>query len=210
MKPISIRSAAQQERRPAARIAAAIIAAVALTLLTAACGGSPAFTPAESATDAQGTASSPSAVAYSNCMRSHGVPNYPDPASGGQAPKTSAQELGVSSSQFSAAEQACQQLYPTDGGSFQQLIQECESTGDCPQTVVQQALNVMREYAQCIRSHGVPNFPDPTLDSEGRPFFNVSGAGISHQYTHSPQFASKDAECERLVGGSAGVPVPLG
>lgn len=65
-------------------------------------------------------------------------------------------------------------------------------------------------FTRCIRSHGVPNFPDPTLDSEGRPFFNVSGAGISHQYTHSPQFASKDAECERLVGGSAGVPVPLG
>jgi hypothetical protein len=90
------------------------------------------------------------------------------------------------------------------------LIQECESTGDCPQTVVQQALNVMREYAQCIRSHGVPNFPDPTLDSAGRPFFNASAAGISHQYTQSPQFAAKDAECERLVGGSAGVPVPLG
>jgi hypothetical protein len=210
MKPVSIRPAAEQERRPAARIAAAIIATVALTLLTAACGGGPALTPSDGPADAEGTASSPSAVAYSNCMRSHGVPNYPDPASGGQAPKTSAQQLGVSSSQFSAAGQACQHFYPTGGGSFQQLIQECESTGDCPQTVVQQALNVMREYAQCVRSHGVPNFPDPTVDSEGRPFFNVSAAGISHQYTQTPQFASKDAECERLVGGSAGVPVPLG
>jgi hypothetical protein len=195
---------------PILRIVATVIATVALTLLAAACGDGPASTASGGSPDAGGTASSLSAVAYSSCMRSHGVPNYPDPGDGGQLPKASAQQLGVSSSRLQVAEQACQQLYPTDGGSFQQLIQECETTGDCPQAVVQRALNVMREYAQCMRSHGVPNFPDPTIDSGGRPFFNVSGAGISHQYTHSPQFAAQDAECERLVGGSGGVPVPLG
>jgi hypothetical protein len=192
-----------------ARMAAAALAATALTLLATACSNSPASTTSGSL-DAGGAANSPSAVAYSGCMRSHGVPGYPDPGGSGQLPKASAQQLGVSSSQFQAAEQACQHLYPTDGGSFQQLIQECETTGDCPLTVVQPALNVMREYAECMRSRGVPNFPDPTIDSEGRPFFNVSAAGISHQYTHSPQFDSQDAVCERQVGGSAGVPVPLG
>ena len=75
---------------------------------------------------------------------------------------------------------------------------------------MQQALTVMRRYAQCIRIHGVPHFPDPTLDSTGRPYFDVSAAGISHQYMQSAQFAAKDSVCERLVGGSAGVPVPLG
>jgi hypothetical protein len=65
-------------------------------------------------------------------------------------------------------------------------------------------------YSACIRARGVPNFPDPTIDSEGRPYFDVSNAGITHQYTHSSLFESKDRECERLVGGSAGVPVPLG
>jgi hypothetical protein len=210
MKQILMLPAALRGRRPAARIAAAIIALAALTLMAAACSDSLASTTSGGSPDAQGATNSPSAVAYSNCMRSHGVPNYPDPGSGGQLPKTNAQQLGVSSSQIQTAEQACQHLYPTDGGSFQQLIQECETTGACPQAVVQPALNVMREYAQCMRSHGVPNFPDPTIDSEGRPFFNVSAAGISYQYTHSPQFASKDGECERLVGGSAGVPVPLG
>jgi hypothetical protein len=200
---------APRERRAAARMAAATIATVALTLLAAACGNSPASSTSGSL-DARGTASSPSAVAYSGCIRSHGVPSYPDPVGGGQLPKASAQQLGVSGSQLQAAEHACQHLYPTDGGSFQQLIQECETTGDCPLTVVQPALNIMREYAECMRSRGVPNFPDPTIDSEGRPFFDVSAAGISDQYTHSPQFESKDAVCERQVGGSAGVPVPLG
>ena len=187
------------------RTAAAIIAATALALL-AACSGSSSSSGAGGTPNAGQAASSPSAVAYSHCIRSHGVPNYPDPGSDGALPKGDAQQFGVSSSQLQAAESDCQNLYPaSDGG-----IQQCETTGDCPQAVVQPALNVMREYAQCIRSHGVPNFPDPTLDSAGRPFFNASAAGISHQYTQSPQFAAKDAECERLVGGSAGVPVPLG
>jgi hypothetical protein len=139
-------------------------------------------------------------------MRSHGVPEFPDPPSGGAVPKGDAQHFEVSDSQFEAAEVACRSLYPTTGGP----IQECENTGDCPPAVVQQALTLMRRYAQCLRSHGVPNWPDPTLDSEGRPFFDVSGAGISDQYTHSALFAAKDSECERLVGGSAGVPVPMG
>jgi hypothetical protein len=139
-------------------------------------------------------------------MRSHGVPNYPDPGSNGALPKGSAQQFGVSSTQLQTAESDCQHLYPANGGA----IQECETTGDCPQAVVQQALNIMREYAQCMRSHGVPRWPDPTIDSEGRPFFDVSGAGLSDQYTHSALVDSKDSECERLVGGSAGVPVPMG
>jgi hypothetical protein len=190
---------------PAARAAAAIIGIAALALL-AACSGSPSSAGSGGSSNAGASASSPSAVAYSQCMRSHGVPDFPDPPSSGEVPKGSAQEFGVSSSRYQAAQTACQNLYPNSGGS----IQECEMTGDCPQAVVQQALNVMRKYARCMRAHGVPNWPDPTTDSEGRPFFDVSNAGITHQYTHSSLFESKDRECERLVGGSAGVPVPLG
>ena len=187
------------------RTAAAIIAATALALL-AACSGSSPSSGAGGTPNAGQAASSPSAVAYSNCMRSHGVPNYPDPGSDGALPKGNAQQFGVSSSQLQMAESDCQHLYPANDGA----IQQCETTGDCPQAVVQQALNIMREYAQCLRSHGVARWPDPTLDSQGRPFFDVSAAGLSYQYTHSPAFQSKDSECERLVGGSAGVPVPLG
>jgi hypothetical protein len=130
----------------------------------------------------------------------------PRPPRSGEVPKGSAQEFGVSSTQYQVAQTACRDLFPATGGS----IQLCETTGDCPQAVVQQALNVMRKYARCMRAHGVPNFPDPTTDSQGRPFFDVSNAGITHQYTHSSLFESKDRVCERLVGGSAGVPVPLG
>ena len=193
---------------PKVLIAAAILATAALALLAAACSGRPSST--GGSPDAGGSAASTSAVAYSHCIRSHGLPSFPDPPGSGQVPKGDAQQFGVSSSQFQATERACQHLYPGNGGSFQQSIQQCELTGDCPQAAVQQALTEMRNYARCIRSHGVPNWPDPTTDSQGRPYFDVSRAGISHAYTHSPLFESKDRICERQVGGSAGVPVPMG
>jgi hypothetical protein len=52
-------------------------------------------------------------------MRSHGVPSYPDPDSSGQLAKTNAQLLGVSATQYQAAQQACRHLLPA-GGSLQQ------------------------------------------------------------------------------------------
>jgi hypothetical protein len=213
MKPVPpLPPQRRRRQRRTVRSAAAIIAVAALALLAAACSASPASTGAGGSPNAGDSATSDSAnsqlVAYSQCMRSHGVPNYPDP-SGGALPKGGAQQFGVSSSQLQAAQGACEHLLP-NAESFQQQVQQCEMTGDCPPAVVQQALNVMRDYAECMRSHGVPNWPDPTIDSEGRPFFNVSAAGLSYQYTHSSQLESKDAECERQIGGSAGVPVPMG
>ena len=152
----------------------------------------------------------PSAVAYSACMRSHGVPNYPDPDSNGHLTKGGAQQFGVSSSQFQAAQHACQELFPNTGGSFMQQFQQCVQGGVCPQALVQQALTLMRNLAQCLRSHGVPSWPDPIIGAGGAPFFNASGAGLSHQYTHSVGFTSKVSECQSQVGGSTGVPVLMG
>jgi len=187
---------------PRARTAAAIIATAALVLLAAACsGGSPAFTGSGGSPSAGGSTSSPSAVGFSGCMRSHGVPNYPDPDSNGTLPKTSAQQLGVSSSQFNAAQRACQNLLPATSGSFGQQVRQCYLAGNCPPALVQQMLTVGRKFARCMRNHGVSNWPDPTLDSQGRPFFNLSGQGITHSESHSAQMGAKAQECGRVAGG---------
>ncbi|HEY3734613.1 MAG TPA: hypothetical protein VGL63_11925 [Streptosporangiaceae bacterium] len=84
--------------------------------------------------------SSPSAVAYSSRLRSHGVPNCPDPGSGGAIPKGSPPQLGVINSQFQTAQSACHYLLPNTGGSFQQQDQQCVSVGDCPPALVQRML----------------------------------------------------------------------
>jgi hypothetical protein len=154
-----------------------ILAAAALVLLAVACSSSPSSPGGGGSPSASGSANSPSVIAYSHCMRSHGVPNFPDPPSSGQVPKTSAQQLGVSSSQLQAAQTACRHLYPDNGEGGGVLTKdslgECEETGDCPQALVQAAMAALRIYAQCMRSHGLPTWPDPTLDSEGRPGFNL-------------------------------------
>jgi len=175
-------------RPPTSRIAAAIIATGALVVLAAACsspssaGGSPA---------AAGSATSSSAVAYSHCMRSHGEPNFPDPPSSGLVPKADPQELGVSSSQLQAAQRACQHLYPTNGGALGASLRQCEETGDCPQAMVQRVVSDMRLLARCMRSHGVPNWPDPTVDSEGRPDFN-----LLHVHAFDPNHRRSTTRCE--------------
>jgi hypothetical protein len=182
---------------PTALTAAAIIATAALALLAAACSGSPSSAGSDGSPNAGGSSSSPSAVAYSACVRSHGVPNFPDPGSGGAIPKGDAQHFGVSTSQLQAAQQACQPLLPA-GGSLDQQTEQCMSTGNCPPALVQQILTAERRFAQCMRSHGVPKYPDPTIDSQGRPVFvfSVSKDGFD---PHEPQIVSKEDECQRLA-----------
>ena len=199
------------ERRPRRGLpATVVVAAAALAVLAAACAGGSSSGGSGGSPSPAGSTSSPSAVAYSACMRSRGVPNFPDPDSSGQLPKADPQQLGVSQSQLQTAQRACQHLLPNTAGSFRQQTQQCFLAGECPPSLVRQILTVQRRYAQCMRSHGFPNWPDPTIDSQGRPYFDVSKAGISEAATRSAQWTASDRECERLVGIGGDVPVDLG
>jgi hypothetical protein len=189
----------RQSPRLAVRSAATGIMAAGLALLVAACGGGTSSIGSDGSPSAGASTTTPSAVGYSACMRSHGVPSFPDPDSSGHLPKGDAAQFGVSNTQLEAARGACQRMLPDTNGSFEQQTQDCIATGTCPQALVAQILTLQRGYARCMRSHGVPNFPDPTIDSEGRPVFEVSKAGLSAQYTHSSTFAAKDCDCERRL-----------
>jgi hypothetical protein len=176
--------------------------AAGLALLAAACSaGGPASTGSASTGSAgigatSSGSSSSQLVGYAQCLRSHGVPNFPDPTSAG-LPKVSAQELKVSSSQLQAAQGACQHLLPA-AGTFQQQAQQCLMAGDCPPALVQQMLTAGRKFAQCMRSHGVPNWPDPSIGPGGRPAFNLVTVGITHSQTHSAPISATIGECQRL------------
>jgi hypothetical protein len=186
-----------------------IVLLVSLAPAVAGCGGagsSGVAGVASSTTNAQRGSSSNSlpaaaprtkALAYSRCMRSNSVPDYPDPNSDGDLPKGNAQAFGVSTPHYQAAEQACGHLLPSGGSAS---LTQCLMTGDCPRSVVQPALEEGRKFAQCMRSHAVTNWPDPTVDSLGRPSFQVTKAGISIDATRSPHMLSKIGDCQRERG----------
>lgn len=144
---------------------------VGLALLVAGCGGSPS---ASKTTTGQGN----TWVAFSSCMRSNGVSRYPDPVGNGAPPKKSLQQLGVSNSRFTSAESACRRLLP-NGGRPPSLAQQHQVTADALQ------------FARCVRSHGVPNFPDP--DSTGR-IPDPASVGINQG---SPKFQAANVSCAK-------------
>jgi hypothetical protein len=184
-----------------ARAAAAFIAAA---LLLAACDGSRPSPDPGGSPSAGISRTSSSAVAFSACMRAHGVPNFPDPDIKGMPGQPDPRQLGVSPALYQVAEQTCRPLHPT-GGSLQQQTQRCVLFGECPQALVQQLLTIERQWAQCLRSRGVPNWPDPTISAKGgRPVFDLSGAGIDPRSADTPQVLAKEAACRHEVGG----PVP--
>jgi len=171
-------------RPPAGRAAVAVIATAGLALLTAACGGSPS---SAGSGDSPSAGRSPSALSFSQCMRSHGVPTFPDP---GSTWHISAQSLGVSDSTLRAAGTACGSLDPKQASH----------------ALTPQQQQVVLRVTACMRSHGITNLPDPTF-SGGRAHM-ASPAGLS---TTSPQFTRALQICRKLIpagfpggNGSAG------
>jgi hypothetical protein len=154
--------------------------AIATSVALSACGASGSSSIANlgtttSSPPAGGSATSTSAVGFSQCMRSNGVVNYPDPNSSGQTPKESPSQLGVSDATFTSAHLACQHLLPNGGnGPSQAQLQHVKELG--------------LEFAHCMRSHGVP-LPDP--DGSGR-IPDPASVGINQG---SPKFQSANNAC---------------
>lgn len=163
-----------------------IIATIAVALSAAACssgsrssaGSASSSTAAESATS--------KALAYAGCMRSHGVPNFPDPGSAGEFNKTALSRLAASNPQFQPAANTCAHLLPNSGGGPTAAEVRQEWTG-------------MASFARCMRSHGEPNWPDPTPypPDPSQPTFRLPAS-----IQPIPQTISKMRVCLRLVPNS--------
>jgi hypothetical protein len=169
--------------RPAAATIAALIG---LAVLAAGCG------------DLNGLANAGSGstktqlLTYARCMRSHGVYDFPDPTTvpgGGFAFQMNAgpgSDLNHNDPTFKAANQACRAL--ERGGQ---------------RSAPPPAANIAAEltWARCLRSHGVPSFPDP----------NRQGAFDSSKFDDSSpalQTASRACKSVELTGPVSAVPGP--
>ena len=178
---------------------AGTLAAVAL----AACGGtaapgvaslkSPTATPSASPSgDKAG-----SAVAFSQCMRRHGVTNFPDPGARGDLSITAGNGIDPGSPSFQAAQTACQSLLPNGG-----------APDPSQQAAFQQAA---LQFSQCMRAHGIANFPDPQFSGGSGGPQGVRLQLPSGINPKSPQFTAAQSACQSLLpGGGPGGPGTTG
>jgi hypothetical protein len=173
-----------------------ILVVVGVALALAACGGgSPTSDPSTTTTTAATGGSSSRAASsgvqkqdleYAQCMRSHGVTNFPDPSgnAGGSAQSITKSGVNPNSPTFQAANSTCQKYEPTQGNGTQG-----PSSGADTQQL---------KFAQCMRSHGVPNFPDPSSNPSGGQR-SVTQYGIN---PNSPTFEAANQACSSLLSGS--------
>jgi hypothetical protein len=148
-------------------------------------GSTGSSAPASGTSDGSGKAKDSgtpkSLLAHAECMRSHGVPDFPDPGPIHIDVKTHP-DLDPASPRFVAARRACASLEP--GGT----------TGV---TVSPQLQAAALAYSACMRLHGYPKFGDPIFDSRGE---HVSINGID---TESAQFQNADTLCQTSTGLNA-------
>ena len=146
------------------------------------------------------------ALKYSQCMRAHGVTDFPDPSGSGGSGGISVHaqpgsDLDPNNPTFQAAQKACEKYSP-----------EANLT---PAQRAQQQAKLLK-YAQCMRAHGVTNFPDPGSGPNGGVGIKVTpGNGLD---PNSPTFQAAQKACQKNLSGTpmitnrsgGGAPVSVG
>ena len=180
--PIIESVALPPDRRHRSLGAFAALGVVGLAVLATGCGSSTSGVAAlGTATTTSGSGGTPqdAAVSYAHCMRSHGVPSFPDPNPQGGFPTFHAT---VSKQVSRSADDTCRHLLPNGG----------------PGTPAQrrQKLAFALKVARCLRANGYPGFPDPGASGTQIP------PGIN---TSSPRFQLVETRCEQQARQALGL-----
>jgi hypothetical protein len=134
------------------RLATAALIALVASIAVAACGGSgPSGSSAASTTD--------SGLKYAACIRADGVPDYPDPRSGGgESIDRSPDKITIDGRTLAESPQVVQTAM-SKCEKYSPITQGPPTSGGQLVKLRAQALAM----ATCMRAHGVPNYPDPTV-----------------------------------------------
>ncbi len=144
----------------------------------------------------ESTGSSGTALQFAECMRSHGVPQFPDPGESA-APAFGPGSALKSSPAFGSAVTKCNKLVP--GGGPSASAAPAPSASDVRAALV---------WAQCVRKHGEPNFPDPsTSGAHTGLFFRGIVFPVGSDFDpQAPAFKQAQAACGFGPGGRKGPP----
>ncbi|HTX13230.1 MAG TPA: hypothetical protein VME22_31730 [Solirubrobacteraceae bacterium] len=129
----------------------------------------------------------PSLLAFAECMRAHGVPDYPDPRPLGQLPTTRTTQPAPSGG-FTAN---------PNSPAYETASTDCRSLADASpvtQAAQGQMIAGQLKFAVCMRAHGVPSYPDPSATGEIGDDGAISGVDPS-----SPAVQSAERECLEFV-----------
>lgn len=181
----------RRTQRRAGLLAAALAGA---GLLITACSSGPASPGVAGGTSpaasSSGGSAKTSALAYSQCMRSHGLSDFPDPNSQGGIALSAGpgSDLDPNNPRFQAAQHACGSLLPAHNLTPAQQAQ-------------MRSANL--RYAQCMRSHGISGFPDPNAQGQ----LQVKAQPGSNLDPNNPRYQSADKACRHFepgggIGGS--------
>lgn len=179
------------------RAAAAVAVALAASLAVVACGGHSSAPPSAAT---QQSAS----LKFAQCMRSHGVPSYPDPgpsgsssSGGGGSTATTPGEAEIGGQQvpthvLDTAQSKCDK----DLGPVYQA--ELGGRASNAQLAKQQAL--VLAYAKCMRAQG-QTYPDPTVSRGPDGHGIVEGWPAAQKHFkvpyNSPAFKLANKKCSR-------------
>ena len=170
--------------RPGGLVAQGVIAIVAIVALGA-CGGGAAQRPSPSVNPQA------AALAFSKCMRQHGV-NVPDPVTngtgggGGFAVNISGNGSGPKPT---AALAACQKYLPRIGGSGSQTPDPAREAQ-------------LLKFAQSMRAHGI-DMPDPQTSGGGVILGGPAG-GAPNFDPSSTAFKNAQTACQHYLPGKGG------
>jgi hypothetical protein len=153
---------------------ARLLTAVALlsAVLLAGCGGSSTSPTGGASTSASAASAVESGVAFARCIRSHGVPSFPDPKVSGQTVRMGSPSI-LRSPAFQSAAHSCQRLLPKGPPS---------SEPPSPQTQSR-----MLEVSACMRKHGIAGFRDPSTSPPSNPAANSGVLGRGGDYLAIPK-----------------------
>ena len=178
-------SAAPTHSRLAKPPAAAIVS---LALLATGCGASSPASPNTGSPASFTTA----AFRYSSCMRNHGLQSFPDPTmtdhNGRQVAYLATPSSLVASPAFKAADKVCQKILAPVLDTTQNLAAQAAREQH------------IAAFAKCIRSYGVPGFPDPTSQGQLTQQM-ITNAGVD---LHAPAVSAAAKTCLPAADGAIG------
>jgi hypothetical protein len=122
------------------------------------------------------------AVKFAECMRQNGVPHFPDPGSKGE----SNFGVDVPKEVFLRAARACDSLKPPGALSGKRTAKEQSAS---------------LRFAQCVRDHGVKDFPDPV---NGEPLIDTTKIPSSNKPGGMTILNAATHKCGGILNLSAG------